>query len=67
MGEKSKLDYYSKKEKERAAWVAQRFKCLPSAQGVILVSRDPVPRWAPCREPAFPSACLSASLSLMNK
>ena len=44
---------------------------LPSAQGMILESRDGVPRWAPCMEPASPSACISAplslSLSLKNK
>ena len=41
----------------------------PSAQGVILETRDRVPRQAPCMEPASPSACVSASLSLplMNK
>ena len=43
----------------------------PSAQGVILETRDRVPRRAPCMEPASPSACVSASLSLsvflMNK
>ena len=41
----------------------------PSAQGVILETRDRVPRQAPCVEPASPSACVSASLSvsLMNK
>ena len=39
------------------------------AQGVILGSWDRVPHWAPCMEPASPSACVSASLSvsLMNK
>ena len=37
---------------------------LPSAQGVILETRDQVPRWAPCMEPASPSACVSVSLSL---
>ena len=36
---------------------------LPSAQGVILESRDRVPRRAPCMEPASPSACVCASLS----
>ena len=36
---------------------------LPSAQGVILETRDWVPRWVPCAEPASPSACVSASLS----
>ena len=42
---------------------------LPSAQVVILGSRDLVPHWAPLKEPASPSACVSASLyvSLMNK
>ena len=42
---------------------------LPLAQGVTLGSQDQVPRRAPCMEPAFPSACVSASLSvsLMNK
>ena len=36
---------------------------LPSARGVILESWDRVPRQAPCMEPAFPSPCVSASLS----
>ena len=44
---------------------------LPSAQGVILETWDRVPRQALCMEPASPSACVSASLSLsvslMNK
>ena len=44
-------------------------ECLPSAQGVILESQDQFPLRAPCMEPASPSACVSASLSvsLMNK
>ena len=47
-------------------------KCLPSAQGMILESWDQVLHWAPCMEPASPSACLcllplSRSVSLMNK
>ena len=37
---------------------------LPAAQGVILETRDRVPRQAPCMEPASPSACVSVSLSL---
>ena len=37
---------------------------LPSAQGVMLESRDRVPYRAPCMEPASPSPCVSASLSL---
>ena len=40
---------------------------LPLAQGVILESWDPVPRWAPGMEPASPSAYVSASLSLSLK
>ena len=36
---------------------------LPSAQGVILETRDQVPGRAPCIEPASPSVCVSASLS----
>ena len=36
----------------------------PLAQGVILETRDRVPRRAPCIEPASPSACVSASPSL---
>ena len=34
----------------------------PSAQGVNLETPDRVPRWAPCMEPASPSASVSASL-----
>ena len=37
---------------------------LPSAQGLILKTRDRVPRQAPCVEPVSPSACVSASLFL---
>ena len=37
---------------------------LPSAQVVIPGSWDRVPHRAPCREPASPSACVSASLSV---
>ena len=40
---------------------------LPSAQGMILETQDQVPRRAPCMEPASPSACVSLSVSLMNK
>ena len=42
-------------------WVAWR---LPLPQGVILASRDRVLFWALGMEPASPSACVSASLSL---
>ena len=37
---------------------------LPLAQGMILESWDQVPHQASCVEPASPSACVSASLSL---
>ena len=37
---------------------------LPLAQGAILETRDRIPRQAPCMEPASPSACVSAPLSL---
>ena len=36
----------------------------PSAEGLVLETQDRVPRRAPCMEPASPSACVSASLSL---
>ena len=38
----------------------------PSAQVMIPGSWDQVPYWAPCREPASPSAYASLSVSLMN-
>ena len=37
---------------------------LPLAQGAIPESRDRVPRQAPGMEPASPSSCVSASLSM---
>ena len=41
---------------------------LPPAHGMILETQDRIPHQAPCMEPASPSACVSASLSLsMNK
>ena len=41
----------------RDAWVAQRLGvCL-----WLLGSRDGIPHWAPCMEPASPSACLCLS------
>ena len=35
---------------------------LPAAWGVILETRDRVPCWAPCMEPASPFACVSPSV-----
>ena len=46
-----------------AAPVAQWFSAACS-RGVILETWDRVPHRAPCMEPASPSACVSASLSL---
>ena len=40
---------------------------LPLAQVMILESWDSVPHWAPLGDPAFPSACVTVSVSLMNK
>ena len=50
-----------------AAWGQPRWLsglAPPSAQGVILETRDRVPRQAPCMDPVSSSACVSASLSL---
>ena len=47
-----------------AAWVAQWFSTAFGPGRVILETQDRVPHWAPCTEPASPSACVSASLSL---
>ena len=49
----------------RDAWVAQQLNvCLWLS---LLESWDQVPHWAPCMEPASPSAYVSTSLSLSNK
>ena len=40
---------------------------LPLAQGVIPGSWNQVPNWVPCREPASPSACVSASLCVSHE
>ena len=47
-----------------AAQVAQQFSAAFSPGAVILETRDRVPRQTPCMEPAPPSACVSAFLSL---
>ena len=39
-------------------------ECLPLAQDMIPETRDQVPHRASCMEPASPSACVCASLSL---
>ena len=43
---------------------ASAVECLPLAWGMILESQDQVPRWALCMEPASPSVCVSAAISL---
>ena len=40
---------------------------LPSGQGVIPESQDPVPHQVPYREPASPSACLCLSLCIFRE
>ena len=40
---------------------------LPLAQDVVLETRDQVPHRAPCMEPAAPSACVSASLTVSHE
>ena len=54
----------SLKERERGqpGWLSGL--ALPLAWGMILGTRDRVPRRAPSMESASPSACVSASLSL---
>ena len=47
---------------EQIGWLSGL--ALPLAQGLILETQDRVPRQAPYMEPASPSACASASLSL---
>ena len=65
-------NFYALEHQKGVSWGQPRWLSSlapPSAQGVILETQDQVPRWAPCMEPASPSACVSASLSvsLMNK
>ena len=42
-------------------------ECLPSALVIIPGSWDRVPHQAPCRKPAFPSACVSPSLCVSHE
>ena len=60
------IDFQTLSEGPLGGSVAER---LPSVQGVTPGSQDRVPRQAPHREPASPSAWVSASLSvsLTNK
>ena len=61
----SRVKSYSKQAMGRLG--GSVVKRLPSAQGMILESWDQVLHQAPCMELVSPSACVSASLSLMNK
>ena len=63
----NRTQYYLKSLCGQPRWLSGL--ALPSAQGMILETRDRVARQAPCMEPASPSACVSASLcvSLINK
>ena len=49
-----------------AALGTQRFSAA-FGWGMILETGDQGPRQAPCTEPASPSACVSASLSLSHE
>ena len=42
-------------------------ECLPPPQVMIPGSWDQVLHWAPCMEPASPSACVSASLNVSHE
>ena len=57
---------YHEKKMIMGTPVGSAVERLPSAQGMILGSRNRVPHRAPCMEPASPSACVSASLSLSH-
>ena len=48
------------------AWMAV-VECLPLAQGMLPRSWDRVLHRAPCMEPASPSTCVSASLSVSHE
>ena len=55
------------KDGKRGTWVLSSL-VPPSAQGLILETRDRVPRQAPCMGPTSPSASLSfLSVFLVNK
>ena len=56
-----------KMENDWDAWMAQLLSAFGSAHDPGVWDR--VPHWASCEEPASPSACVSASLSvsLVNK
>ena len=61
--------YLDTKCKKKAHLDGSVVECLPLAQVMIPGSWDRVPQQAPCKEPAPPSAYVSASLfvSLMDK
>ena len=62
-------DYWctcSKKLGPGAAWWLSGL-APPLAQALILETWDRVPSWAPCMEPASPSACVSDPLSVSHE
>ena len=59
------IKYFKIKNVGQPGWLSGLAPRL--ARGVILGSRDRVPRRAPCMEPASPSACVSASLSVSHE
>ena len=62
-----KIEKKNKKQKTKIGQPGWRSGLAPpAARGVILETRYRVPRQAPCMEPASPSACVSASLSLLS-
>ena len=66
MGNWTKKNIWFRKSNIRApGWLSGLVSALTWV--VIPGSWDPVPHQAPCMEPASPSACVSASVSLMNK
>ena len=61
------MDHFNLLTVGQPRWISSLV--LPSAQGLILETWDQVPHQAPLKEPASPSACVSAPLSvfLMDK
>ena len=52
---------------KQGTWVSQLVKHLPFTQVVIPGSWIQVLDWAPCMEPAVPSACLCLSLRVSHE
>ena len=58
-------DYFNSTVQGQPGWLSDL--APPSARGLTLETRHRVPCQAPCMEPASPSTCVSASLSLSHK